>query len=400
MSRLPVVGQDGDIWGDVLNDYLNVSHDNDGTLKSSAVASAIPDGSVTSSRLSTGSVTNAKISDGAISEAKLDANVQAKLNAATNDPALGGDLTGTVSNAQLVDGAVDTSELATGAVTDAKISATANIAQSKIANLSADLANKYILPAGGIPESDLDSAVQTKLNSSGVSDNGVAALIQDTNSSTYAALVTAIQNVYATSYSPMSVVGARAGACPPTGAYPAGTAAGDVVVVTVSTNGGLPTPASGWNTLMTASGTIYYGCAMGVYAKVLDATDVSAGITGWSAGGVSYAIHVLRGVLLPTDVLVQNGWTDSTTYQLPAMTATDRAPKLVMTILTSLANQTGNIEYPAPYTDFVEFYAGGTSYIAQGVLRASTTASSYPLSDPNNHATWRTVSISLALTNP
>lgn len=328
MPRLPVVGKDDDVWGDVLNDFLSRSHNPDGTLQSSA----IPDASATSK--------------GAVQ--------------------LGGDLGGT-ADSPTVPG----------------------------------LAGKYTLPAGGIPEADLASAVAAKLNSTVGTDADVASYIQDTNSSTYAALVALIQNIYTTSYTPMSVVGAWAGGSPPSGAYPAGSAAGDVVVVTISTNGGFPTPPAGWSTLTTSSATgVYYGSGMGVYAKVLTSTDLSTGITGWSAGGVSAAVHVLRGVQLPTDVLVQNGWTDSTTYQLPALTATDRAPKLVMTGLTSLANQTARIEYPAPYTDFVEFYTGGTNYVAQAVLQASTTASSFGLSDPNNHATWRTVTISLSLLNP
>lgn len=33
MSRLPVVGGDNDDWGNVLNDFLSVSHNSDGTLK-------------------------------------------------------------------------------------------------------------------------------------------------------------------------------------------------------------------------------------------------------------------------------------------------------------------------------------------------------------------------------
>ena len=37
MSRLPTVGQDNNAWGDVLNDYLSVSHNTDGTIKSTAV---------------------------------------------------------------------------------------------------------------------------------------------------------------------------------------------------------------------------------------------------------------------------------------------------------------------------------------------------------------------------
>lgn len=38
MSRLPTPGGDNGTWGAVLNDYLSVSHNTDGTLKASAVS--------------------------------------------------------------------------------------------------------------------------------------------------------------------------------------------------------------------------------------------------------------------------------------------------------------------------------------------------------------------------
>jgi len=418
MSRLPIVGQDDDIWGEILNDFLSVEHNADGTLKKSGtIGNAIQaingksGPAVTITASDTGAANDSAVVHKGGSETitgvksfgvspivpdPISAAQVANKNyvdsvAGGGDPTVGGDLSGTASNAQIIP----------GAVTDAEISAGANIAQSKVANLTNDLAARYTLPVNGIPETDLDASVQTKLNSGGVSDAAVAGYVQDTNSSTYAALVSLVQNIYATSYTPMSVIGARAGGSPLSGAYPAGSAAGDVVVVTWSSNSGgaLPAPPSGWSTLATGSIVPYYGCAMGVYAKVLTATDISNGLTGWTTG-VSFALHVLRGVLLPTDALIQNGWADSTTYQLPALTATDRAPKLVMTIMTILGNPVSSIEYPVPYTDFVEFYSGGTSYVAQGVLRASTSASSYSLSDPNGHATWRTVSVSLGLVNP
>lgn len=149
MARLPTPGGDDGSWGSILNDFLEQSHNNDGTLKSGA----IPDGSVTSakldagavtnSRLASGSVTTSKLADGTITEAKLDGAVQTKLNAVGGgDPAVGGDLSGTASNAQIVAGAVGGTELANSAVTDAKVAAGANIAQSKIANLTTDLAGK------------------------------------------------------------------------------------------------------------------------------------------------------------------------------------------------------------------------------------------------------------------
>lgn len=58
------------------------------------------------------------------------------------DPTVGGDLTGTASNAQIVANAVGATELAADAVTNVKVAAGAAIAQSKIANLTTDLAAK------------------------------------------------------------------------------------------------------------------------------------------------------------------------------------------------------------------------------------------------------------------
>lgn len=40
MSRLPNVGADDDAWGDILNDFLQVSHNTDGTLKSTSLPNA------------------------------------------------------------------------------------------------------------------------------------------------------------------------------------------------------------------------------------------------------------------------------------------------------------------------------------------------------------------------
>jgi hypothetical protein len=40
MSRLPIPGEDDDVWGDILNDFLEVSHNNDGTLQAGAIQSA------------------------------------------------------------------------------------------------------------------------------------------------------------------------------------------------------------------------------------------------------------------------------------------------------------------------------------------------------------------------
>ena len=39
MARLPIPGSDDGTWGNVLNDYLSVSHNTDGSIKSSALSS-------------------------------------------------------------------------------------------------------------------------------------------------------------------------------------------------------------------------------------------------------------------------------------------------------------------------------------------------------------------------
>jgi hypothetical protein len=38
MARLPTPGSDNGTWGDVLNQYLSVTHNSDGTLKDGALA--------------------------------------------------------------------------------------------------------------------------------------------------------------------------------------------------------------------------------------------------------------------------------------------------------------------------------------------------------------------------
>ena len=43
MARLPVVGSDDGTWGTVLNDFLDVAHNTDGTLKNGSVSSGTLD---------------------------------------------------------------------------------------------------------------------------------------------------------------------------------------------------------------------------------------------------------------------------------------------------------------------------------------------------------------------
>ena len=63
MARLPVPGSDDNVWGDVLNQYLSVSLDTDGTLKSDTInGAAIQDNSISAPKLTSNAVTAPKLS--------------------------------------------------------------------------------------------------------------------------------------------------------------------------------------------------------------------------------------------------------------------------------------------------------------------------------------------------
>lgn len=51
MARLPIPGSDSGQWGEILNTFLDVSHNVDGTLDRTAVTSAIAPGSITAAQL-------------------------------------------------------------------------------------------------------------------------------------------------------------------------------------------------------------------------------------------------------------------------------------------------------------------------------------------------------------
>ena len=117
MARLPVPGGDDGTWGDVLNQFLLTQHNSDGTH--SLVLNDLTD------------VNTAGASNGQVLTYSAGSWAPAA-GGGGGDPAVGGDLSGTASNAQII----------AGAVADTEVAAGANIAQSKIANLTTDLAAK------------------------------------------------------------------------------------------------------------------------------------------------------------------------------------------------------------------------------------------------------------------
>lgn len=115
MTRLPQIGGDKGNWGEILNDFLSQSHNLDGSLK----AASVP-------------------------EAALSTDLQAKLNAAVSGtaPDASASTKGLVRLTGDLSGTADSPSVAAGAITNAHISASAAITQSKVANLTTDLASK------------------------------------------------------------------------------------------------------------------------------------------------------------------------------------------------------------------------------------------------------------------
>lgn len=108
MARLPSVGGDNGQWGQILNDFLSIEHNNDGTLKKAGdISTALTTANAAQvDAQNAQSTANSKYAKpgGGIPESDLDGNVQAKLNGAGAQDAttsskgvvqLAGDLGGT-----------------------------------------------------------------------------------------------------------------------------------------------------------------------------------------------------------------------------------------------------------------------------------------------------------------
>lgn len=76
MARLPVPGQDMGEWGDILNDFLSQSLNDDGTVKQHAVEE---------SSISPGAVSTDKIADDAVTSTKLAPGIRTKIDATASD---------------------------------------------------------------------------------------------------------------------------------------------------------------------------------------------------------------------------------------------------------------------------------------------------------------------------
>jgi hypothetical protein len=133
------------VWGDILNDFLAVSHMDDGTIRLSALPEPqVADGSITPQKLSTSYVPTTQ---------KGSQNGVATLDASGRIPV----------------GQMPSGSIASDATTTAKgvVQLAGDLAGTADAPTVPDLAIKYEKPGTGIPESDLSSDVVTKLNTGG-----------------------------------------------------------------------------------------------------------------------------------------------------------------------------------------------------------------------------------------
>jgi hypothetical protein len=144
MTRLPTPGADNGTWGSVLNDFLSIEHNTDGTLKLRT------DPTLTGkyTKPSTG-IPTTDIADGAITNSKVSAAVQASLTKADNAPttlsALSDVNTAGVSNNQVLSYSTTSSKWIPSTVTSTVVN-DATTTNKGIVQLTGDLAGTAASP--------------------------------------------------------------------------------------------------------------------------------------------------------------------------------------------------------------------------------------------------------------
>ncbi len=137
VTRLPRPGSDDGQWGAILNDFLAVEHNTDGSLKRAVVITSAyqkPQNGIPVSDLDATVQASLANADTAASGTAPDASTTTK-----GILRLSGDLTGSALNPLIAPGAVTGGgggSIATGTITGDNIHATANIAKSKLAPLA------------------------------------------------------------------------------------------------------------------------------------------------------------------------------------------------------------------------------------------------------------------------
>ncbi|MDB5185212.1 MAG: hypothetical protein JWN38_1020 [Candidatus Saccharibacteria bacterium] len=178
-QRLPIPGQDDGQWGDILNGFLGVEHNADGTLKASGTLASKADTISTVHTTGNESVSGTKtfsaspvvptptLASQAANKGYIDGLVAAGAPAATTSTLgivqLAGDLggSGTAATAPVIsDGAITNSKIANGSVSTNKLAAGA-VTSNEIAD--ATITNTDISATAAIARTKLDTATQTSL---------------------------------------------------------------------------------------------------------------------------------------------------------------------------------------------------------------------------------------------
>ena len=161
MAALPTPGGSDGTWGAELNAFLLVSHDVDGSLRSSlttADATTSAKGKVQLAGDLGGTADAPVIVAGAVTEAKLSAAVQTKLNATG---------TAAVVSVNTRTGAISLTKTDVGL---ANADNTSDVNKPVSTATQTALAAKYTLAGTGIPATDLAAAVQTSLGKADARD--------------------------------------------------------------------------------------------------------------------------------------------------------------------------------------------------------------------------------------
>lgn len=178
MARLPIPGNDDGNWGTLLNDFLDVAHVSDGTLKNTGtMATKADDNTVvhtTGNEIADGTKTftvspvvpTPTIGGQAANKTYVDSVVTTPADATTSTKGivqLAGDLggagttaaapiisNGAITTAKIASGAVTSNEIADGTITNIDVSASAAISKSKLAAL-------------GIVDADVSAISESKI---------------------------------------------------------------------------------------------------------------------------------------------------------------------------------------------------------------------------------------------
>ncbi len=177
-QRLPTPGGDDGTWGDVLNAFLEVAHNSDGSLLSSAVTAAgayskpgsgIPLSDLDNSTQTTINAVAAKYTKpvGGIPSSDLDNATQTTLTSVAGKytKPVGG-----IPSSDLDNSTQTTISSVAGKYTKPIGGIPATDLDNSTQTTLTSVSGKYTLPGGGIPKTDLAAAVQTSLTAA---DNAV-----------------------------------------------------------------------------------------------------------------------------------------------------------------------------------------------------------------------------------